>query len=314
MTGLELSKKYFEEYGLPMIKADFSDIENKLCFGLTGSGSECFGFDDETSTDHDFEPGFCIFLPGEDVIDRQIEFKLERAYSKLPKEFMGYSRNTFMNPVGGPRHGVIRICDYLEQKLGSKDGHLSDSAWLRIPSSALAEFVNGEIFADNLGEMTKAREYIKSMPSDIRLKRIAGNLILMAQAGQYNFMRCVKHGELAAAQMAAFEFAKACIEVSFLLNNCYAPYYKWSFKALNNLPRLSENAAYLEYLLTTPNDDEYAEQKYYVIEDIAANIIDELINQKITEASCGDLEKHAYSVNDQVSDSTVRNLSIFAAV
>ncbi len=297
-----------------MIESEFSDIEDKLCFGLTGSGSECFGFDDETSTDHDFEPGFCIFIPGEDLIDRQTEFKLERAYSKLPKEFMGYKRSTFMNPVGGPRHGVIRMSDYLMQKLGSENGILSDNAWLRIPSSALAEFTNGEIFADGLGEMTRLREYIKSMPRDIKLKRIAGNLLLMAQAGQYNFMRCIKHGEPAAAQMAAFEFAKSCIEVCFLLNDSYAPYYKWAFRALNNLPKLSENAAYLEYLLTTPNDDEYSEQKYFIIEDVASGIIDELINQKITQASCGDLEKHAYSVNDLIEDSEIRNQSIFAAV
>ena len=42
--------------------------------------------------------------------------------------------------------------------------------------------------------------------------------------------------------------------------------------------------------------------------------IDELIGQGLTKADCGDLEKHAYSVNDSIGDSQLRNLHILAAV
>ena len=102
MKGIEISKAYFNEYGLPMLNNDFLEILPYLCVGLVGSGSDCYGFDDETSRDHDFEPGFCIFLPDEDVIDRRTEFLLERAYAKLPKEFMGLKRS-LVSPVGGRR-------------------------------------------------------------------------------------------------------------------------------------------------------------------------------------------------------------------
>ena len=81
MKGLELSEKYFEEYGQPMLEKEFPDILPYLAVGLFGSGSECFGYDDEVSRDHDFEPGFCIFLPDESVIDRRTAFQLERAYA-----------------------------------------------------------------------------------------------------------------------------------------------------------------------------------------------------------------------------------------
>ncbi len=79
MKGLEISRKYYEEYGLPMLKEQFPEVMNLLAVGLVGSGSECFGFDDEVSRDHDFDPGFCIFLPDESVVDRRTEFQLERA-------------------------------------------------------------------------------------------------------------------------------------------------------------------------------------------------------------------------------------------
>ena len=38
------------------------------------------------------------------------------------------------------------------------------------------------------------------------------------------------------------------------------------------------------------------------------------MEQGLTKAICGDLEKHAYSVNDRVSDANLRNLPVLAAV
>ena len=79
MQGLELSRAFFEAHGRPMLETQFPQLLPRLAAGLFGSGSECFGYDDEISRDHDFEPGFCIFLPGEDEIDRRSAFLLERA-------------------------------------------------------------------------------------------------------------------------------------------------------------------------------------------------------------------------------------------
>ena len=313
MKGIELSRAFYEKYGKPMLENDFSDILKYLAVGIFGSGSECFGFDDEDSTDHDFEPGFCIFLPDEDIIDRKTAFALERAYAKLPKEFEGF-RRSLMSPVGGARRGVLRTGEFFEEKIGNKTGELDKIQWLSIPEQSLAEATNGELFFDNYGEVSKIREALKKYPEDIRLKKLAGNLLLMAQSGQYNYKRCIDHGESAAAQLAVFEFVKSAMQVIFLLNNAYQPYYKWSFRALRALPKLSLNAEIMEFLLTSSNDGEMAEEKYYSIEGIAADVIDELVEQNLTNAICGDLEKHAYSVNDKIADSEIRNMHILAAI
>ena len=58
MNGLELSEKFYIEYGVPMLQNEFSHLESVVAVGLMGSGSECFGYDDEISRDHDFDPGF----------------------------------------------------------------------------------------------------------------------------------------------------------------------------------------------------------------------------------------------------------------
>ena len=313
MKGIELSKAYFEAYGKPMLEEQFSEVLPYLAAGLFGSGSECFGFDDDISADHDFEPGFCLFLPGEDIVDRRTAFQLERAYAKLPKEFEGYSR-PMLSPVGGARRGVLRTDEFFTEKIGTPDGGLTAEQWLTVPEQALAEATNGTLFFDNFGEVTQIRQALAAYPEDIRKKKLAGSLLLMAQSGQYNYKRCLSHGEEAAAQLAVFEFVKSAASVIFLLNNTYQPYYKWCFRALRALPKLSLEAEMMEYLLTTGNDTAMAEEKYYAIEGIAADVIDELADQGLTKAICGDLEKHAYSVNDGIQDGSLRNLHILAAV
>ncbi len=311
--GLELSRACFEAYGRPMLERQFPDLLPHVAAGLFGSGSECFGYDDEISRDHDFEPGFMLLLPGEDIVDRRTAFLLERAYAKLPREFMGLRRG-LMGPVGGPRRGVLRTAEFFTEKVGSPDGALSVGQWLSLPEYALAEAVNGEVFFDGSGEVTAIRRRLASMPGDIRKKKLAGNLLLMAQAGQYNYSRCLLHGEKGAAQLAVGDFVRHCMGAVFLLNGVYRPYYKWAFRAMRGLPRLSLLAELLEYLLTTDNDGDMADSKREVIESLAADVIAELRRQRLTQADCGDLEKHAYSVNDGIQDGEIRNLHILAAM
>ena len=313
MRGLELARAYYEQCGRPMLEAQFSELLPHVAVGLFGSGSECFGYDDDISRDHDFEPGFMLLLPEEDVVSRREAFLLERAYAKLPRDFMGLRRG-LVQPVGGPRHGVIRTAAFFEEKVGAPDGELTVSQWLRMPEYALAEAVNGAVFFDGLGEVTAIRKRISAWPGDIRKKKLAGSLLLMAQAGQYNYSRCLKHGEKGAAQLAVTEFVRHCMAAVFLLNGVYQPYYKWAFRAMRALPRLSLLAELMEYLLTTDNDAHMAAEKEAVIEGVAADVIAELRRQGLTRADCDDLERHARSVNDGIADGDIRNLHILAAV
>ena len=296
-----------------MLRERFPELCPFLATGLAGSGSECLGFDDEVSRDHDFEPGFCIFLPGEDVVDRKAAFALERAYAKLPGEFMGV-RRAKVSPVGGARHGVMRTADFMMDKTGTPDGKLSALQWLSLPDFALAEAVGGEIFDDRYGEITAIRKRLRRRPSDIRFKKLAGQLLMMAQSGQYNYNRCLRHGETAAAQLAVTEFVKSTMAAVFLINDEYQPYYKWSFRAMRALPKLSLEAELLEYLLTTDNEEETRGEKYAVIESIAADVAKELHEQGLVGTADPDLEKRAYEVNGRIADPQIRNLHILAGV
>ncbi len=313
MKGLELARQYYETYGIEMLREQFADVLPYLAIGLVGSGSECHGFDDETSQDHDFEPGFCIFLPEEAVIDRRTEFLLERAYAKLPKEFMGYER-TPLSPVGGNRHGVLRMEEFFLAKTGTPDGNLSSEQWFYVPEQSLLEATNGAVFTDPHGKFTAIRETLRYFPEDVWRKKLAGHLLLMGQAGQYNYPRCIARGDTAAAQLAVFEFVQSALHIIYLLNRTYMPYYKWCFRGLQRLSRLEDLAKDLEDLISSGNADQTAKQKAKKIEEICQKIADELRTQNLTTLQNNEMERQAYALNDTITDSDIRNLHILHGV
>ena len=76
--------------------------------GLSGQGSDCLGLDDEISRDHDFGPGFCLWLSDEDF--EKYGAELQKAYDALPKSYMGFERKP--THTGAQRVGVMRTSDF----------------------------------------------------------------------------------------------------------------------------------------------------------------------------------------------------------
>ena len=307
MNGLELAKSYYETYGREMISASFSDIENRIAIGLVGEGSECLGFDDSISLDHDYEPGFCMFLTDED--EAVYGFKLQRAYNTLPKEFNGFKRN-LVNPVGGARHGVFSISGFYSKYLGYNNVPDTIEKWLYTPPSMFLNVTNGNVFRDDLGEFSKIRNAIsQGYPEDIRLKKIAANTIFAAQSGQYNYARLLKRQDVGGCILCLNEFVKRIISIVYLLNNKYEPFYKWAFRGLMELKILNNignDLLALDYSIIS-KDENY---NLNLIEEISSKVINEFNNQKITNATCNNLDTHAYSITDHIKNIDLRNASI----
>ena len=83
----------------------------------------------------------------------------------------------------------------------------------------------------------------------------------MAQSGQYNYSRCLKHREPAAARLALDEFVRQAVSMVFLLNNSYMPYYKWAFRKLRELPLLPELGEELSALLLSQTGEGTEEKR-----------------------------------------------------
>lgn len=313
MHGIEISKNYYETFGIPMIRDEFLHLESKLAFGLVGSGSECFGYDDDVSKDHDFDPGFIIFIS--DDISEDTKFKLERAYAKLPREYEGYKRE-IMSPVGGNRRGVKRVSDFLKEKTGKADAALTIYDWLTIKDSYLAELTNGEIWKDDSNIINSYRLKLSTYPEDIKLKKLSGELLVMAQSGQYNFERCVSHKEYGAAKLSLYEFVNASIHATFLINEVYMPFYKWKFRALRDLSwPMGENISeVLESLLSTTDEKITSGNIKKNIDYIAKLFVERLKADALSKIDDLYLEKHAYEVNNRIKNNDIRNMNILVAV
>ena len=277
ISGLELSKCYYETYGKAMLKEQFPEYADRVAAGLVGHGSECLGFDDMWSKDHDFGPGFCLWLTEEDY--EKVGQKMQEAYEALPKAFMGYpARNT--SKRGGGRVGVLSIPEFYEEFTGN-------GAWSEMEDEKLAMAVNGEVFDDPLGEFSAIREQLQNgMPFAVWKRRLANAVALTAQAGQYNYGRCKKRNEIVAANLALDEFVREGMRTAYLLNRRYMPYYKWAWRGLENLERLSELKPLFEQVLSSEGERES------VLEEICARLLEELKRQNLTYGEETFLELH----------------------
>ena len=304
MNGIQLSKLYYERFGAEMIHKEFGKYENRIAAGIAGPGSDCFGFDDETSHDHDTGAGFCLFLTDEDY--EKIGFSLSRAYTALPDEIDGYKKLK-ETPYGSSHFGVKKISDFYLPLTGTPGAPETGLQWLYTPESSLAAAVNGEVFRDDLGAFTAIRNKIQSgMPEDVRLKKIAARVISMAQSGQYNFERCLKHGETGAAALAIDEFAKSTMSLIYLLNGKYAPFYKWVFRGARELTLFADIAEKTEKLVTEKTDPGQTES----IEEICGVFADYFRVNGLSASPENFLEPHAYEIRDKIRNPELRNMHI----
>ncbi len=245
ITGIDLCRRYYEEYGRPMIAGKFQAYESRIAVGLVGKGSDCFGFDDVLSQDHDFGPRFVMWVTKK-VYD-EIGEELQEAYDKLPSQFLGIDRiETFH---GKDRSGVMIIEEFYKSLLGfdlvgmlahnnedtasGKENLDTIKCWLSVQEYALAAAVNGEVFRDDEGIFTQYRNLLSAYyPKAVWYRKAAQTCALFSQSGQYNLPRMRRRGQLVAAELAKAECAKQAMKLYYLLNRKYAPHDKWLYRGM----------------------------------------------------------------------------------
>lgn len=297
MKGLELAQEYYEQIGQPMIENRFGELIDRVAVGLAGAGSECFGFDDDISRDHDWGPAFCIWLTSEDY--RNHGKSIEKAYESLPKNFKGYGPR-IDSPGEEFRVGVCSTACFYATYTGFSHVPSEINEWMRIPDSSLAMCTNGRVFTDSLCEFTRWREALLAFyPEDVRLKKIASCCATIAQSGQYNLARSLKRDETFSAYASLTQFCTDTMFLIYLLNKRYAPYYKWLHRGVKELSVLGKWAHNLVTNLIQPTD---LKEKPLMIEHACAVLIKELKNQGLSDSPSDFLLEHAHSVHSRIAD------------
>lgn len=288
--GIDISRCYYNAFGAPMIKRNFGDISDKIACGLAGEGSECLGYDDEVSRDHDFAPGFCIWVNDldNDIPQSRLE-DLRKAYFLLPGSYMGLTRNE--TERGRGRRGVILLSEFLEKFTGF--GHIprEGSEWLRAKDEDLACAVNGQVFSDTSGFFVNVRRRLKSRPQAVTAAKLSEQLELMAKHGQYNYPRMKGRGDEPAAFFELSEFMQSAIRAAHLMEGKYAPYRKWLFVSGGQLKRLSVISEMVREISRGVRVTEN-------IEKICTLTEEELIRQGYIPGKCGYLAEAARLVRE----------------
>jgi len=302
LQGLELSREFYIQCAAPAIVERFGERACRVAAGLAGQGSDCLGFDDDISRDHDFGPGCCLWLTDNDYAAFGSE--LQELYDSLPGEFMGFSRNTA--PQGSGRVGVMQISRFYSQFTGCPDVPPNDAAWLRIPEHLLAAATSGEVFFDEIGEFSRIRNaLLPCYPRDVRFKKLAARVFVMGQAGQYNYGRIIKRGDGSAAMLALDEFIRAALSAVHLLNKRYMPYYKWAFRSARMLPRLAEAVRELDSLYSASDAE-----RLDMIESICGHVREALQEDGLTTISESFLVPQAEEIMKRIESEYLKKLGV----
>ncbi len=277
--GLELCRAYYEAFGKPMIESRFGEYAGRIAVGLVGEGSDCFGYDDACSRDHDWGPEFCLWVTDETY--EQIGEELARAYEELPDEFQGQKRTRSQRGQG--RRGVMTISGFYRRLLQA--GTYEEIDWRQVTDAGLAAAVNGEVFRDDEGIFTAFRERLQSgYPEEIRYLKLADGAARFAQAGQYNYRRMRQRGDGLTAGIMLADGLREAMRLQHYIAGVYPPHDKWLRRSLHSLKGGPE----LEKLLTSVSEND-AEERFEKIGEFLAY---EMYQESLISDIASYLEEH----------------------
>lgn len=297
-TFIEKCKLFYEKYMKTAIHKDFSAYEDKIAVGITGYGSECFGYEDEYSYDHDCNIRLLLFTDRQtyDEIGNELQSEYE---NKLEAFYNAYDIRR--NPSLGvnKNDGVVEIESYFNNILDTDRFPKTDEEWFNVKEENLAMAVNGEIFSDKPGKVTKIRQRLSEYYSNrVWLTRIAKEMHMYSQTAQYNYSRMKLREDYVSAKLSIALGMEHCMRLVYLLNRTYAPYYKWLRKGMDNLSRLSQIGDILDTIAT---NDEVAAANF---ELIATLIVKEMNKIGIIEGKDNYLDHYTGIILKKAADKT----------
>ncbi|SCW58932.1 protein of unknown function [Ruminococcaceae bacterium YRB3002] len=300
----EYSRNFYNEHVAGMIRTKFPEYEDRIAVGIAGEGSDCFGYDDFMSRDHDFGTGVCLWVTSGDM--ERFGRLLSIAYNELIDSMPGNNLTERLRA----RRGVMTVDGFYSSILGigcdASACALSEEQWMALDHSCLATAVNGEVWRDDVGEFTAFREMLLGYyPDSIWRRRIADELHRFSAALQVNYARCMTRDDVVAAEMCRLQGLDSAMQLYFLMKREYPPYYKWTYRRLTEIDesgrfaslvaRLSQCGINREAWAGKEYSGEYrnlTDQTVFLTEEIALYIVGMMRDLGLTDNNAPYLEKH----------------------
>lgn len=225
ISGLELARTFYRDAVEPM-------LDRPHAAGLIGEGSEVLGYDDARSRDHEWGPRLQVFVDAADV-DRT----RETIAAHPPAEYGGYPTSWFSLLEGRSTHHieVATAQQWLAARLPTIPWDRADAAaWLSIPQQHLLQLTAGELFRDDLGDMSRLRADYAWYPLDVWRWMIAAHWHLLGNIVPV-IGRTLERGDERGARLHIGRACELMMEMAFLQERRYRPYAKWLGRAFDDL-------------------------------------------------------------------------------
>jgi hypothetical protein len=209
---------------------------------LVGPGSDVLGFDDGTSTDHDWGPRLQLLLPPAELAAQGDDLHEELRH-RVPPEIAGWTtRAAPTAPDGtrgpgdaaaaGPVDHRIEI-GTLDALLGRVLGPVDPTTaadWLVVPQQRLLALTAGAVFHDDLG-LGAVRARLSYYPHDVWLYQQAAAWSAIGQ-DEHLAPRAGMVGDDLGSRMITARVCRTAALLALLQERRYAPYDKWLGTAL----------------------------------------------------------------------------------
>ncbi|NKB70455.1 MAG: DUF4037 domain-containing protein [Candidatus Latescibacteria bacterium] len=280
MKGLEIANRYFHEWGLPYLRSHHAELVDRLAAGMI-SGSDSIGADDDISRDHNWGPGFSLWLTAEDFSAKGAALAAD-LHGAVPDVFDGFE---IVAGFGSKAQSIrVRSMDefFMDETSGHREMPASLDRWkptLR-DESHLYFLKHGRVFHDPLGQFSRRREAFCTWPRPTLLGRIGNTLWQLWHYGEYNFDRVAKRGDRLAVMLCKAEFIHHAMRLCFYLEEDFVPYWKWVAYCFRRLERGGEIADKLDRF---NEETEIAMQKE-LIEGLCATLCARVIEKGYVSA------------------------------
>ena len=242
MKGLEISRRFFFEWGLPYLKSEFPDLLDRVAAGRVG-GSDIIGADDRWSRDHDWGPRFNLLLTAKDH-QRHGNKLAKEINAAAPKKFAGHRHHSFGTAKSPVDVESIRSCTRFHTGRTHPPQNAREWFLRRTRRGSVVEheswlyfFKHGPVFYDPFGEFTARKQAFSRYPTDVRLRLVANLCLGIWYAGEVKFCkRHVRRRDPVAILLCLGQFARDVMRLCFLLNDDYAPHKVWIHHEFKKLP------------------------------------------------------------------------------
>jgi hypothetical protein len=264
LPGLDLCAAFYGEAVEPILRQHFPHL--RYAAARIGPGSDVLGFDDPRSTDHFWGPLLNVFLAEEDLETFRQPIS-EVLGEELPFEVRGYSTHFRQTEELGHlahleaatsrpiNHGVMlnAVRPYFRGYLGADPlDDLQPVDWLLMSEQCMRMLTTGQVFRDDIGDLSRARAALGYYPHDLWLYLLAAEWARIGQEEAF-LGRTGDIGDELGSRLLGARLVGEVMRLAFLLERTYAPYSKWFGTAFNLLACAPALGPHLDATLSAPD-------------------------------------------------------------